>query len=123
MTRAAGHEGLQILDMEIMRGHSTETLKRWRQAFRQNIATVPQDYDERFIRMWKFYLISCEYFFAVRMGWYFNCNWIMITMQHRLNGVTSTKPKISIGKNCVQKSFLENHRAKSAKQGSMGVVM
>ena len=63
MTRAAGRQGLKILDMEIMRGHSTETLKRWRQAFRQNIATVRQDYDERFIRMWKFYLISCEYFF------------------------------------------------------------
>ena len=51
MTRAAGREGLKILDMEIMRGHSTETLKQWRQASRQNIATVRKDYDERFIRM------------------------------------------------------------------------
>ncbi len=51
MTRAAGREGLKILNMKIMRGHSTETLKQWRQASRQNIAAVPQDYDERFIRM------------------------------------------------------------------------
>ena len=68
MARAAGREGLKILNMEIMRGHSTETLKRWRQAFRQNIATVRQDYDERFIRMWEFYLISCEYFFRCHDG-------------------------------------------------------
>ena len=53
-TRAAGRQGLKILDMEIMRGHYAETLKQWRQAFRQNIATVRQDYDERFIRMWEF---------------------------------------------------------------------
>ena len=45
MTRAAGRKGLKILDMRIMRGHYTETLKQWRQAFRQNIATVLQDYD------------------------------------------------------------------------------
>ena len=45
MTRAAGRKGLKILDMGIMRGHYTETLKQWQQAFRQNIATVLQDYD------------------------------------------------------------------------------
>jgi len=56
-------------------------------------------------------LLAANIFFAVRMGWYFSCNWPMITMQHRLPGVTSAKPKISIGKNCVPKSVLENHRA------------
>ena len=71
MARAAGREGLKILDMEIMCGHSTETLKRWRQAFRQNIATVRQDYDKRFIHMWEFYLISCEYFFRCHDGMVF----------------------------------------------------
>jgi cyclopropane fatty-acyl-phospholipid synthase-like methyltransferase len=38
--------------MEIMRGHYASTLKQWRHAFRQNIATVRQDYDGRFIRIW-----------------------------------------------------------------------
>ena len=68
MTRAAGRQGLKILDMEITRGHHTETLKQWRQASRQNIATVRQDYDERFIRIWEFYHISCEYFFCCQDG-------------------------------------------------------
>ena len=71
MILAAGREGLKTLDMEIMRGHSTETLKQWRQAFRQNIAMVRQDYDARFIHMWKFYLISCEYFFRCQDGMVF----------------------------------------------------
>ena len=45
MTRAAGRQGLKILEMEIMLGHYVETLKQLRQAFRQNIARVRQDYD------------------------------------------------------------------------------
>ena len=68
MTRAAGRQGLKTLDMEVMRGHYSKMLEQWRQAFRQNIAMVRQDYDECFIHMWKFYLISCEYFFRCHDG-------------------------------------------------------
>ena len=68
MTRA-GLQGLKILDMEIMCGHYAETLKKWRQAFRQNIATVRQDYDVRFMR--EFYLVSCKYFFRCQDGMVF----------------------------------------------------
>ena len=70
-----------------------------------------------------FTLLAANIYFIVRMGWYFNCNWTMITMQHHLRGVTPAKSKISIGKNCVQKSILENHRAWPARQRSMGIVM
>ena len=52
ITHAAGRQGLKILDMEIMRDHYAKTLKQWRQAFRQNIATVRQDYNYQCIRMW-----------------------------------------------------------------------
>ena len=48
-------------------GHYTKTLKQWRQALRQNNATIGQDYDERFIRMWKFTLLAANISFAVRM--------------------------------------------------------
>ena len=111
MTRAAGRQGLKTLNMKIMRGHYTETLKQWRQASRQNIATVRQDYDERFIRMSEFYLISCEYFFRCQDGMVFQLQLVHDQDAHRLHCVTSAKPKISIGKNCVPKSILENHRA------------
>ena len=90
MTRAAGREGLKILDIEIMRGHSTETLKQWRQASRQNIATVRQDYDERFIRMWEFYLIGCEYFFRCQDGMVFQ-----MQLAHDHNAAPLTRRYIS----------------------------
>jgi len=90
MTRAAGRQGLKILDMEIMRGHYAETLKQWRQAFRQNIATVRQDYDERFIRMWEFYLIGCEYFFRCQDGMVFQ-----LQLAHDHNAAPLTRRYIS----------------------------
>ena len=90
MTRAAGREGLKILDIEIMRGHSTETLKQWRQTSRQNIATVRQDYDERFIRMWEFHLIGCEYFFCCQDGMVFQ-----LQLAHDHNPAPLTRRYIS----------------------------
>ena len=90
MTRAAGRQGLKILDIEIMRGHYAETLKQWRQAFHQNIATVLQNYDERFIRMWEIYLISCEYFFRCHDGIVFQ-----LQLVHDQNATPLTRRYIS----------------------------
>ncbi len=42
-----------------------ETLRRWREAFLQHEAQVrEQGFDERFIRLWEFYLAYCEAAFA-----------------------------------------------------------
>ena len=87
---AAGHQGLKIRDMEIMRGYYAETLKQWRQVSRQNIATVRQDYDERFIRMWEFYLIGCEYFFRCQDRMVFQTQ-----LAHDHNAATLTRRYIS----------------------------
>ena len=54
-----------------MSGHYEETLKQWRRAFFANIATVRTHYDERFIRMWEFYLAGCECFFRSQAGMVF----------------------------------------------------
>jgi cyclopropane-fatty-acyl-phospholipid synthase len=35
-------------------------LKEWRRRFQQNRAEVARLYDERFCRMWEFYLSGCE---------------------------------------------------------------
>ncbi|QMV72331.1 class I SAM-dependent methyltransferase [Comamonas piscis] len=38
-----------------------ETLRRWREAFEQNIDAIrAQGFDERFLRIWRFYLAYCE---------------------------------------------------------------
>ncbi len=52
--------GLHVTDIEILRLHYAETLKEWRYRFCRNWARAAAIYDERFCRMWEFYLASSE---------------------------------------------------------------
>jgi cyclopropane-fatty-acyl-phospholipid synthase len=52
--------GLYITDIEVLRLHYAETLRAWRQRFLANRERVAELYDERFCRMWEFYLAGCE---------------------------------------------------------------
>lgn len=54
--------GLWITDIEVLRLHYAETIRHWRQRFAANREKVKQTagYDERFCRMWEFYLAGCE---------------------------------------------------------------
>lgn len=54
--------GLWVTDVEILRLHYAETIRHWRQRFQANRERVKQTagYDERFCRMWEFYLAGCE---------------------------------------------------------------
>jgi len=52
--------GLFITDIEILRLHYAETLRAWRLRFLANRERVAMLYDERFCRMWEFYLAGCE---------------------------------------------------------------
>ncbi|MGS1096050.1 class I SAM-dependent methyltransferase [Aquamicrobium terrae] len=52
--------GLAITDVEILRLHYAETLKHWRERFLANRDKVKAIYDERFCRMWEFYLSGSE---------------------------------------------------------------
>jgi len=52
--------GLQATDIEIWRLHYAETLREWRARFDKNRAKAVALYDERFCRMWEFYLASAE---------------------------------------------------------------
>jgi cyclopropane-fatty-acyl-phospholipid synthase len=71
MIAATEHQGLKIIDLEIMRGHYAETLRHWRANFHANITEIRKVYDERFVRMWDFYLLGCEYFFRTQRGMVF----------------------------------------------------
>lgn len=51
---------LFITDIELLHLHYAETLKKWRLNFMSNRETVKGLYDERFCRMWEYYLTSCE---------------------------------------------------------------
>ena len=52
--------GLIITDIEILRLHYAETLKAWREAFLAHWDEAKALYDERFCRMWEFYLAASE---------------------------------------------------------------
>jgi cyclopropane-fatty-acyl-phospholipid synthase len=57
---AIERSGLFITDVEILRLHYAETLKAWRARFLARRAEAAALYDERFCRMWEFYLASSE---------------------------------------------------------------
>jgi cyclopropane-fatty-acyl-phospholipid synthase len=54
--------GLYVTDVEILRLHYAETLRHWRNRFQASRDKVKAmaGYDERFCRMWEFYLAGCE---------------------------------------------------------------
>jgi cyclopropane-fatty-acyl-phospholipid synthase len=52
--------GLLVTDIEILRLHYAETLKAWRQRFLARREEVERLYDDRFVRMWEFYLAASE---------------------------------------------------------------
>jgi cyclopropane-fatty-acyl-phospholipid synthase len=58
--------GLYITDIEILRLHYAETLKEWRRRFLANRERVAALYDERFCRMWEFYLAGSEVAFRLQ---------------------------------------------------------
>ena len=57
---AIERSGLLTTDMEILRLHYAETLRHWRRRFAANRDAIAALYDERFCRMFEFYLAGSE---------------------------------------------------------------
>ena len=54
------NSGLVISDIEVLKMHYYHTLRHWRERFLGKKGRVLEMFDERFFRMWEFYLSSCE---------------------------------------------------------------
>jgi cyclopropane-fatty-acyl-phospholipid synthase len=54
---------LWVTDLEFLRLHYARTLNHWCRRFEANRAKIAKMYDERFCRMWEFYLVSAEMMF------------------------------------------------------------
>jgi cyclopropane-fatty-acyl-phospholipid synthase len=63
---AVERSGLFATDIEILRLHYARTLRHWRWRFNANRDTIASIYDERFCRMFEFYLCGSE--LAFRSG-------------------------------------------------------
>jgi cyclopropane-fatty-acyl-phospholipid synthase len=63
---AVERAGLMVTDIEILRLHYARTLACWRERLERNKAEVVRQFDERFYRMWEFYLCVSEMAFRHR---------------------------------------------------------
>ncbi|EJF90657.1 hypothetical protein MEG_00824 [Bartonella tamiae Th307] len=81
--------GLVITDIEILRLHYAETLKAWRYAFLEHWDEAKAQYDERFCRMWDFYLAASESAFR----WQGMMNF-QIQLAHKQDAVPLTRDYI-----------------------------
>ncbi|MDP6786128.1 MAG: cyclopropane-fatty-acyl-phospholipid synthase family protein [Rhodospirillales bacterium] len=58
--KAVEKAGLWVTDIEVLRLHYAETLRHWRRRFLANRGAAKALYDERFCRMWEYYLAVSE---------------------------------------------------------------
>ena len=58
--------GLWVADCEILRLHYAKTIKLWRERFAANREKIKALYDERFCRMFEFYLVGAELSFRLQ---------------------------------------------------------
>lgn len=57
---AVERAGLYVTDIEVWRLHYAYTLRAWRERFEARLDDVRAMFDERFCRMWRFYLAASE---------------------------------------------------------------
>ena len=60
IARPIEDSGLIISDLEVLRMHYAHTLRHWKERFLSKKEIVLEMFDERFYRIWEFYLASCE---------------------------------------------------------------
>ena len=63
VTKVVENQDLWISDLEIWRMHYAKTLQKWRINFNNNRTKISSILDEKFCRMWEFYLLISEYSF------------------------------------------------------------
>ena len=54
------NSGLIVSDIEVLRMHYAHTLRNWKERFLSKKDIVLEMFDEKFFRMWEFYLVGCE---------------------------------------------------------------
>jgi cyclopropane-fatty-acyl-phospholipid synthase len=84
--------GLIVTDVEILRLHYAETIRHWRERFAEVRAEIAELYDERFCRMWEFYLGISEQSFRHRRQFIFQ-----VQLAKRVDAVPITRDYIGEG--------------------------
>jgi cyclopropane-fatty-acyl-phospholipid synthase len=87
---AIERSGLYVTDIEILRLHYADTLRAWRERFIARRDEAAKLYDERFCRMWEFYLAGVETSFRVDAHMVFQ-----LQLAKRQDGVPLTRDYIT----------------------------
>ena len=87
---AVERAGLWITDIEILRLHYADTLRHWHDRFQARRQEAHELYDDRFCRMWEFYLAACEMLFRNGPLMVFQ-----LQLAHRRDAVPRTRDYIS----------------------------
>jgi cyclopropane-fatty-acyl-phospholipid synthase len=101
--------GLYATDVEILRLHYAETLKEWRLRFMKNWNKAAALYDQRFCRMWEFYLSSAEMTFR-----YDHLVVFQIQLTKRIETLPMTRDYILDGERAMRASPGRSQRAHEA---------
>ncbi len=100
---------LWVTDLEFLRLHYAKTLNHWWRRFEANRGRIAQMYDERFCRMWEFYLISAEMMFQTGSQLVFH-----MQLARKRDAVPITRDYITD----VQREYMRAEAARPADAGS-----
>ena len=89
LTPVIEEQHLLVTDIEVLKRHYAKTLRAWRQRFVSNRDRAREMYDERFCRMWEFYLTACEVGFLSK-----ELNVFQIQLAKTLDAVPETRDYI-----------------------------
>jgi len=89
MSGSMGRSGdLYVEEVDNIGVHYAETLRRWRERFLSNVDQVHLlGFDDRFVRMWEFYLAYCEGAFLARY-----ISDLQVVLTRPMNGTLGTHP-------------------------------
>jgi len=102
VTKVVEKTDLLMTDIEILRLHYAYTLRDWMTRIREHWDTVAKLYDERFCRMFEFYLISCEMDFR-----YLSTMVFQVQLTRDVNAVPITRDYMVDG----ERSYAQAQRA------------
>jgi cyclopropane-fatty-acyl-phospholipid synthase len=95
--------GLVITDVEVLRLHYAETLKAWRERFMARREEAKRLYDEKFCRIWEFYLAASESAFRWQGLVVFQ-----FQLAHDQRSVPLTRDYIQDAENCLRQIEKKN---------------
>jgi cyclopropane-fatty-acyl-phospholipid synthase len=101
---AIERSGLKITDIEILRLHYAETLRAWRKRFMARRDEAKALYDERFCRIWEFYLAASESAFRWQ-----NLVIFQFQLAHDQAAVPLTRDYIQSAENCLRQTEQKQH--------------